>query len=103
MSRRLFVVLGALALMLAALVPAVGAETTVTDNPVKVEKGAYDSYVVVMRAEPLLASFDKDALNTSRAKTARAELRATHDRTLRGAGIDDGTGHGLAQSPVAEW
>ncbi len=58
-----------------------------TDNPVKVEKGAYDSYVVVMRAEPLLASFEQDALNGSAARAERAALRATHDRALRDAGI----------------
>jgi subtilisin family serine protease len=73
--------------MLVTLVPAVGAETTVSDNPVKVEKGDYDSYVVVMRAEPLLASFDQDELNSGAARAERAAIRESHDRVLRDADI----------------
>jgi subtilisin family serine protease len=73
--------------MLVTLVPAVGAETTVSDNPVKVEKGDYDSYVVVMRAEPLLASFDQDELNSGAARAERAAIRESHDRVLRDSDI----------------
>ena len=87
MSRRVLFVVSAVAMMLVGLVPAGGADSTVTDNPVKVEKGEYDSYVVVMRADPLLASFDQEDLNTSAAKSARASLKASHDRALRDAGV----------------
>ena len=87
MSKRLLIVLSALAMMLVNLIPAVGAESEVTENPVKVAKGAYDSYVVVIRADPLLASFDQDELNGRAAKAERAAFRATHDEALRDADV----------------
>ena len=75
--------------MLATMSPAAGAHSAAdtVDTP-KVEKGAYDSYIVVMRAEPLLASFDQEALNGSAARNARAALQSSHSRALRDAGVD---------------
>ena len=75
--------------MLATVSPAAGAHTASSsvDAP-KVEKGAYDSYIVVMRDQPLLASFDQEALNTTAARNARAALKSSHARAMRDAGVD---------------
>jgi subtilisin family serine protease len=87
-TRRLLVILGALALALAALVPAAGADSAAAENAApKVQKGQYDSYVVVMAADPLLASFDQDALNTPKANRERAKLKAAQKKAMRDAGV----------------
>ena len=87
--RRTFIALGAVALMLGILVPAAGAaqNTDAAASAPKVQKGDYDSYVVVMRDNPLLASFDQTELGSAAARTERARLTETHDRAMRDAGV----------------
>ncbi len=87
--RRLLMALAAVSLMLGILVPAAGAaDRSTAAQAVKVEKGQYDSYIVLMRTEPLLASFDQEALGGEAARSARAQLRESHDRALRDAGVN---------------
>ncbi len=88
MSKRLLTMLGALSLALVTLVPAAGAapDEVLTS---KVERGEYDAYVVIMRADPLLAEFERSELRTAEARNAADRIRADHDRVLREAGLSD--------------
>ena len=90
MKKKYLALLVALATALALAIPA-GADqpdrladvsTTAT-----VERGKYDSYIVVLKADPLVVTEGKDNLNTSRARSRAADLRASHDRVLSDAGI----------------
>jgi len=86
--KRLLTALAAITLMLGILVPAAGAaQDSAADSAVKVEKGQYNSYVVLMSTEPLLASFGQDDLQGTAARNARARLTESHDRVLRDAGV----------------
>lgn len=77
--RRLIV--AAIAVMMAVtLVAPVGA---VSPNA----GGQRDSYIVIMAADPLVRSEGADNLSTPKAKARGAELRASHDKALRGAGL----------------
>ena len=86
MVRRLFVLITVLALALpsAALaqdqVPEFGSSATV-------ERGDWNSYIVVMKADPLVITEGQD-LATNRAQNRGRQLRESHDAALRGAGID---------------
>lgn len=87
--KRLLTAFAAVTLMLGILVPAAGAaQDSAAEGGAKVEKGQYDSYVVLMRTEPLLASFDQEALQGTAAGAARARLNESHDRAMRDAGVD---------------
>lgn len=50
-------------------------------------KGVGGSYIVVMKADPLLRSTKQSDLRTSGAQSKRAALKASHDKVLEGAGI----------------
>ena len=86
MVRRLFVLITVLALALpsAALaqdeVPELGSTATV-------EQGDWNSYIVVMKADPLVITEGED-LASNRAQNRGRQLRESHDAALRGAGID---------------
>jgi len=52
-----------------------------------VVEGQYDSYIVVLKADPLVVTEGRDNLNTARARSNANKLRATHDAVLNEAGI----------------
>ncbi len=57
-------------------------------SPAKtVVEGKYDSYIVVLKADPLVVTEGKDNLNTTRAKNNGNRLRASHNAVLKEAGI----------------
>ena len=86
MVRRLFVLIAALALVLpsAALaqdeVPELGSSTSV-------EAGDWNSYIVVMKADPLVVT-EGDDLSSNRAQNRGRQLRESHNQALRDAGVD---------------
>ena len=53
-----------------------------------VEEGEYNSYIVVMEADPLVADIPQDSLDGSAAQAAGAELEASHDEAMAEAGLD---------------
>ncbi|MEX2546567.1 MAG: S8 family serine peptidase [Chloroflexota bacterium] len=50
------------------------------------EHARYDSYIVIMKARPVAATFGRD-LGNGRAESLGRTLTASHDRTLRWAGL----------------
>jgi subtilisin family serine protease len=88
--RRLIVVLTALATALALALPAVSAaeqESDLASADRTVEKGEFDSYIVVMAADPLVATEGRDNLDTPRARNLGQQMRASHDRVMRESGV----------------
>ncbi len=88
--RRPFAVFAATVLMLSALAPA-GANDEVPDlgSDQPVERSEWNSYIVIMKADPLVVTEGRD-LDTARAKTRGQEMRESHARVLREAGINTG-------------
>jgi subtilisin family serine protease len=89
--RRVIVILTALATALALALPAVSAaetESALASTGKIVEKGEFDSYIVVMAADPLVATEGKDNLDTPRARNRGQQMKASHDRVLRDAGVN---------------
>ena len=91
MSRRLLILLAVLALAVGVLTPvAAGAEEGSVDldgSITDVEKSEYDSYIVVMTADPLLADFDQDELGSNAAEKKANGLAKGHDKALKDAGV----------------
>jgi subtilisin family serine protease len=92
--KRLTAVLGGTALVLAAFVPI--NQATAQDLPASnsslvgsksVTKSDSGSYIVVMRANPLLATIAPDALTTPDAEAQGAAIDDTHDAVLAETGI----------------
>lgn len=52
-----------------------------------VQQGKYDSYIVVMKAEPLVATEGKDNLDTPRARQRGNGLKKGHEKALERAGV----------------
>lgn len=89
--RRLLVVLVALATALALAVPAFSAaEATpqLSSGDRTVERGEFDSYIVVMAADPLVVTEGRDNLDTPRARNRGEQMRASHSKVLRDSGVD---------------
>ncbi len=81
----------ALATALAMAIPAAGADqpdrlADVSPSRTVVE-GKYNSYIVVLKADPLVVTEGKDNLNTARARDNGNKLRSSHDAVLKEAGI----------------
>ncbi len=92
MSRRLLILLAVLALAVAALSPvAAGAADEqptleLASQKSEVAKSPSGSYIVVMKAEPLIAEFGQDGLDTKQADKARAKKDKEHDEVLEESG-----------------
>ena len=85
--RRLFVPLAVVALLVTAVGPVTAADSGGDLASAKtVAKGKYDSYIVVMKADPLVATEGRD-LDTKSAKSRGQELRQSHTAALRDAGV----------------
>ena len=52
-----------------------------------VQRGEYNSYVVIMEAEPLVVTEGPDRLNTTKAKNRGQQLKASHTQAMRDAGV----------------
>ena len=96
--KRLTAVLGGTALVLAAFVPldqATAEELAPVDNSLvgskAVVKSETGSYIVVMRADPLVKSIAPDALTTPAAEAKAAALDQSHDAVLAESGVSEAT------------
>ena len=93
MRRKLPIALLAFATAFATAVPALAEDSEPGDLgqviPV-VEEGDYNSYIVVMEDDPLVADIPQDSLDGSAAQAAAAELEASHDEAMAEAGLDSG-------------
>lgn len=85
MKRRSITFLVALTASL-ALGPVATAEPATVLDSSSVVKGEYNSYVVIMKADPLVVT-EGDRLNTSKAKNRAQQLKASHQNTLRDANV----------------
>ena len=86
--------LAVLALAMALLSPAGGAGAAQQDLPnlggaekATVAKSTTGSYVVIMAADPLVRTHGRDGLNTAEAAADREQLRESHSRVMRDAGL----------------
>ena len=92
MSRRLLILLAVLALAVGVLTPvAAGAAETPSGLELATPKGEVakspsGSYIVVMRAEPLIAEFGQDGLDTKKADKARDKKNKKHAEVLAESG-----------------
>ncbi|MGF1616344.1 MAG: S8 family serine peptidase [Acidimicrobiia bacterium] len=92
MRRKYVALFAALATALALAVPA-SAEEAPTLAPAEVNsvvEGKYDSYIVVLRADPLVVTEGRENLNTARARNKGQALAQGHDRVLEESGVDAG-------------
>ena len=71
----------------AAPTPAAPAASAADVHAAKVAKSKWDSYVVVLKGEPLVATFAAKDLGSTRAGRAKAALEARHDAVMRRAGL----------------
>jgi subtilisin family serine protease len=91
-TKKYMALLVALATALALAVP-VGAEETPELAGAEVNsvvEGAYDSYIVVLKADPLVVTEGRENLQTARAKTRGQALARGHDQVLEESGINAG-------------
>jgi subtilisin family serine protease len=91
LRRKLLIVVAVLATAFAMAVPAVGAQSDATQmagTTKQVVKSKYDSYVVVMKADPLVVTEGKDNLDSKKAQKRASELKKSHDKALSGAGVN---------------
>jgi len=91
-SRRLMILLAVFALAIGVITPlAAGAAETPTGLELAapkndVAKSPNGSYIVVMKAEPLIVEFGQDGLDTKKADKARAKKDKKHDEVLSESG-----------------
>ncbi len=84
--RRSSVLVAVLALLVSVVGSAAAAEPQLDSSSKVIGKSKYNSYIVVMKADPLAIS-EGDALDSGKAKARAKELRQTHAKALRGAGV----------------
>ena len=87
--RRPFAVFAALALVITALGPAAAQDDATSGQGASptVERGEWNSYIVVMKADPLVITEGQD-LGTNQARNRGQQLKESHNRALANAGID---------------
>ena len=91
--KRALVLLVALATSFALAMPVVLAEEGEGgefDQTAPVEEGEFNSYIVVMQAEPLVATIPQEDLGTSSAQAEAEAITETHVGVLAEEGIDSG-------------
>ena len=90
-KRKLVVLLTALSLALVTAIPSGAApEGSGSDGgppAPEVLRGKYDSYVVVMKTDPLIVTEGQDNLRTQRARNRGQQMKAQHARTMRDVGL----------------
>ncbi|HET7847367.1 MAG TPA: S8 family serine peptidase, partial [Acidimicrobiia bacterium] len=94
MRRKLPIALLAFATAFATAMPIAFAEEPGTgelgQSVPAVEDGEYNSYIVVMEDDPLIAEIPQDSLDGAAAQAAAAELEESHDAAMTEAGLDTG-------------
>ncbi|MEX2546568.1 MAG: S8 family serine peptidase, partial [Chloroflexota bacterium] len=86
MKRRSIVLFAALASALTFGPSAAADQPSLPLDTSRVERGDYNSYVVIMKADPLVVT-DGRNLDTTKAKKRGQQLKATHAAALREAGL----------------
>jgi subtilisin family serine protease len=74
-----------LALVLSAVGPATAVQSDAADQK-SVQRGDFNSYVVIMKADPLVIT-EGENLDTKRARNRGQQLKASHEKTMREAGL----------------
>jgi subtilisin family serine protease len=90
MRKRLLILSTALGLALVTAVPSVAQEETSQpelDSSVPVERGDFDSYIVVMKAEPLVATEGQDNLQSSQAQNLGEQMKEEHAQVMEESGV----------------
>jgi len=89
--RRSFAMFAVLALITSSvgLVTAKSGVSTELATTKSVTRGAFDSYIVVMKADPLVVTEGRN-LDTQRAKNRGQQLKASHTKALSDAGVSTG-------------
>ncbi len=79
----------ALATALATAIPSAAQDDVASElgTSAPVARGKYNSYIVVMKADPLVVTEGRDNLDTARARNRGQQLKASHDKVLRDAGV----------------
>ena len=93
MRRNLLTLVVAVATAIALAAPASGTAATDADFSAPdrvVAKGEYNSYIVVMKADPLVATFAQDQLASGKAKAKGRALAKGHAKAMKDVGLDDG-------------
>jgi subtilisin family serine protease len=87
--RRSFAAFAALALLVTTLGPAAAEDDAVPElgSATTVERGEWNSYIVVMKADPLVVTEGQN-LGTNQARNRGQQLKQSHDQALQDAGID---------------
>lgn len=89
--KRLIVLLTALATALALAIPAVGADSDDAElAPAErsVDESQFDSYIVIMQADPLVVTEGQDNLDSGKARRRGNELKGSHKKAMEDAGVD---------------
>lgn len=87
MIRRFVMGVSVIALVLSVVGPAAAVQSDAAALDQKsVQKGEYNSYVVIMKADPLVLTEGQN-LDSSRAKARGRELKASHGAAMRDAGL----------------
>ncbi len=89
--RRSFAVLAAVALFITALGPVAAEDDAAPElgSSTTVERGEWNSYIVVMKANPLVVTEGQN-LGTNQARNRGQQLKESHRQALQNAGIDPG-------------
>jgi hypothetical protein len=89
--KRHLVLLVAVATALATAVPSTAQEAEEVRAEfgalLPVERGEFDSYIVLMKAAPLVVTEGRDNLRTARAADRGREMREQHEAVMRDAGV----------------
>jgi len=90
LRKRILILLTVLSLALVSAVPSVAQEEgdaleLGTSEPV--QRAEFDSYIVVMKADPLLATEGQDNLDTTRAQSRGQQMKAAHDQVMSDSGV----------------
>ncbi|MEO6122665.1 MAG: S8 family serine peptidase, partial [Ilumatobacteraceae bacterium] len=95
--RRTYALFGGLAIGLAAIVPVSSAgagsptknstPAAAESSPSRVAESPSGSYIVLLKADPLVITLGQDQLTTTRGINAANAMRSTHDRVLSKAGV----------------
>ncbi len=84
--RRFTVLFAVVAVLVGSALPAGAQEGLPLGKGKSVQRSEYNSYVVIMQADPLVVT-EGDRLDTNRAKARARELRQSHERALRAADV----------------
>ena len=90
MRKKLLTLFAALGLALASAIPSVAQEedgVLELGSSEPVERGEFDSYIVVMKADPLVVTEGRENLDTNQAANRGQQIKAEHDQVMEESGV----------------